>query len=163
MVLRSTITGLASVVLVCTLIMSLAILAFTATGAFYLALPSVFVAGAMMTITGTGAQTLIQAAVDARMSGRVMALAVLGLTGEFETDAVGVVEVDAKQSRKLRNRPDIVDAMRLQPRLDLAEAFGRDDKGAVLHGADGIAVARRLLPFGNLEEGEKAVIAHIEK
>ena len=28
----------------------------------------------MMTITGTGAQTLIQAAVDARMSGRVMAL-----------------------------------------------------------------------------------------
>src|SRR5260370_14543231 len=28
----------------------------------------------MMTITGTGAQTLIQAAVDIRMSGRVMAL-----------------------------------------------------------------------------------------
>ena len=74
MVLRSTITGLANIVLVCTLIMSLAILAFTATGAFYLALPCVFVAGAMMTITGTGAQTLIQAAVDARMSGRVMAL-----------------------------------------------------------------------------------------
>ena len=74
MVLRSTITGLANVVLVCTLIMSLAILAFTATSAFYLALPCVFVAGAMMTITGTGAQTLIQAAVDARMSGRVMAL-----------------------------------------------------------------------------------------
>jgi predicted MFS family arabinose efflux permease len=74
MVLRSAITGLANVVLVCTLIMSLAILAFTATDAFYLALPCVFVAGAMMTITGTGAQTLIQAAVDARMSGRVMAL-----------------------------------------------------------------------------------------
>jgi len=74
MVLRSAITGLANVVLVCTLIMSLAILAFTATEAFYLALPCVFVAGAMMTITGTGAQTLIQAAVDARMSGRVMAL-----------------------------------------------------------------------------------------
>jgi predicted MFS family arabinose efflux permease len=74
MVLRSAIAGLANVVLVCTLIMSLAILAFTATNAFYLALPSVFVAGAMMTITGTGAQTLIQATVDARMSGRVMAL-----------------------------------------------------------------------------------------
>ena len=74
MVLRSAITGLANVVLVCTLIMSLAILAFTATDAFYLALPCVFVAGAMMTITGTGAQTLIQAAVDARMSGWVMAL-----------------------------------------------------------------------------------------
>ena len=54
--------------------MSLAILAFTATDVFYLALPCVFVAGAMMTITGTGAQTLIQAAVDDRMSGRVMAL-----------------------------------------------------------------------------------------
>jgi predicted MFS family arabinose efflux permease len=74
MVLRPAITGLANVVLVCTLIMSLAILAFTATEAFYLALPCVFVAGAMMTITGTGAQTLIQAAVEARMSGRVMAL-----------------------------------------------------------------------------------------
>jgi predicted MFS family arabinose efflux permease len=74
MVLRSTITGLANVVLVCTLIMSLAILAFAATDAFYLALPCVFVAGAMMTITGTGAQTLIQAVVDDRMSGRVMAL-----------------------------------------------------------------------------------------
>jgi predicted MFS family arabinose efflux permease len=74
MVLRSAITGLANVVLVCTLIMSLAILAFTATDAFYLALPCAFVAGAMMTITGTGAQTLIQAAVDDRMSGRVMAL-----------------------------------------------------------------------------------------
>jgi predicted MFS family arabinose efflux permease len=74
MVLRSAINGLANVVLVCTLIMSLAILAFAATDAFYLALPCVFVAGAMMTITGTGAQTLIQAVVDDRMSGRVMAL-----------------------------------------------------------------------------------------
>ena len=74
MVLRSAITGLATVVLVCTLIMALAILACTATDAFYMALPCVFVAGAMMTITGTGAQTLIQAAVDDRMSGRVMAL-----------------------------------------------------------------------------------------
>jgi predicted MFS family arabinose efflux permease len=74
MVLRSAIIGLANVVVVCTLIMSLAILAFTATDAFYLALPCAFVAGAMMTITGTGAQTLIQAAVDDRMSGRVMAL-----------------------------------------------------------------------------------------
>ena len=44
--------------------MSLAILAFTATDRFYLALPCVFVAGAAMTITGIGAQTLIQAAVE---------------------------------------------------------------------------------------------------
>jgi predicted MFS family arabinose efflux permease len=74
MVLRAAIPGLANVVLICTLVMSLAILAFTLADAFYLALPCVFVAGAMMTITGTGAQTLIQAAVEPGMSGRVMAL-----------------------------------------------------------------------------------------
>src|SRR5439155_13074840 len=74
MVLRPAIAGLAAVVLGHTLMMALAILAFTATDRFYLALPCVFVAGAAMTITGTGAQTLIQAAVDARMRGRVMAL-----------------------------------------------------------------------------------------
>ncbi len=74
MVLRPAVAGLAAVVLGHTLMMSLAILAFTATDRFYLALPCVFVAGAAMTITGTGAQTLIQAAVDSRMRGRVMAL-----------------------------------------------------------------------------------------
>jgi len=74
MVLRPAIAGLAGVVLFATLMMSLAILAFTATDHFYLALPCVMVAGAAMTITGTGAQTLIQAAVDPRMRGRVMAL-----------------------------------------------------------------------------------------
>ncbi len=74
MVLRPAISGLAAVVLGHTLLMSLAILAFTATDRFYLALPCVLVAGAAMTITGTGAQTLIQAAVDTRMRGRVMAL-----------------------------------------------------------------------------------------
>jgi predicted MFS family arabinose efflux permease len=73
-VLRPAVVGLAGVVLGATLMMSLAILAFTATDRFYLALPCVFVAGAAMTITGTGAQTLIQAAVDSRMRGRVMAL-----------------------------------------------------------------------------------------
>ena len=74
MVLRPAVAGLAAVVLGHTLMMSLAILAFTATDRFYLALPCVFVAGAAMTITGTGAQTLIQATVDSRMRGRVMAL-----------------------------------------------------------------------------------------
>ena len=56
------------------MIISLAILAFTLSDQFYLALPCVFVAGAAMTITGVGAQTLIQAAVDIRMRGRIMAL-----------------------------------------------------------------------------------------
>ena len=37
-------------------------------------LPCVFVAGAAMTITGVGAQTLIQAAVEVGMRGRIMAL-----------------------------------------------------------------------------------------
>lgn len=74
MVLRPAIAGLAAVVLGHTLLLSLAVLAFTATDRFYLALPCVLVAGAAMTITGTGVQTLIQAAVDAGMRGRVMAL-----------------------------------------------------------------------------------------
>jgi len=74
MLSRDAIAGLTQIVLAATLAMSLAILAFTASDRFYLALPCVFVAGAAMTITGTGAQTLIQAAVDARMRGRVMAL-----------------------------------------------------------------------------------------
>ncbi len=74
MVFRPAVAGLARFVLAATLMMSLAILAFTATDQFYVALPCVFVAGAAMTITGTGAQTLIQAAVDSRMRGRVMAL-----------------------------------------------------------------------------------------
>jgi len=90
-------------------------------------------------------------------------LAVLGLAGKSEADTVGIVEADAEQPGQLRDGPDIIDAMGFQPRLDRAEAFGRHDKGAVQHGADGIAVARRLLPFRNLEEGKKAVIAHIEK
>jgi predicted MFS family arabinose efflux permease len=74
MLVRAQISGLTTVVLANTLVMSLAIVGFTATGDFRLALPCVFVAGAAMVITGIGAQTLIQASVDHSMSGRVMAL-----------------------------------------------------------------------------------------
>ena len=74
MLLRPAIAGLTGLVLANTLMISLAILAFTASNQFYLALPCVFLAGAAMTITGVGAQTLIQAAVDLRMRGRIMAL-----------------------------------------------------------------------------------------
>src|SRR5439155_18944028 len=77
--------------------------------------------------------------------------AVLGLARKFETDAVRVVEIDAEQPRKLRDWPDIIDAAALQPRLDFAEPCRRDDKGAMLHPADGVAVARRLLAFRDLE------------
>ena len=74
MLLRPAIAGLTGLVLGNTLMISLAILAFTLTDDFLVALPCVFLAGAAMTITGVGAQTLIQAAVDVRMRGRIMAL-----------------------------------------------------------------------------------------
>src|SRR5216683_788443 len=74
MLLRPAIAGLTRLVLANTLVISLAILAFTATDRFSLALPCVFVAGTAMTITGIGAQTLLQAAVGVRMRGRIMAL-----------------------------------------------------------------------------------------
>ena len=74
MLLRPAIAGLTRLVLANTLVISLAILAFTATDRFTLALPCVFLAGTAMTITGIGAQTLLQAAVDIRMRGRIMAL-----------------------------------------------------------------------------------------
>jgi predicted MFS family arabinose efflux permease len=74
MLIRSQISGLTTIVLANTLVMSLAIVAFTTTDEFTLALPCVFIAGTAMVITGIGAQTLIQASVDRNMSGRVMAL-----------------------------------------------------------------------------------------
>jgi MFS family permease len=74
LLLRPGVAGLTGVVLGNTLVISLAILAFTATDQFYVALPCVFLAGCAMTITGIGAQTLIQAAVDIGMRGRIMAL-----------------------------------------------------------------------------------------
>ncbi len=74
MLLRPAIAGLTRLVLAHTLVISLAILGLTATDRFVLALPCVFVAGTAMTITGIGAQTLLQAAVDVGMRGRIMAL-----------------------------------------------------------------------------------------
>jgi len=66
---------------------------------------------------------------------------VFGLAGKFEVDTVRIIEIDAEQSRELWDRPDIVDAARNQPRLDLTGALGRDDEGAMLNGTDGVAVA----------------------
>jgi predicted MFS family arabinose efflux permease len=74
MLLRPAIAGLTRLVLANTLVISVAILAFTATDRFILALPCVFLAGMAMTITGIGAQTLLQAAVDIKLRGRIMAL-----------------------------------------------------------------------------------------
>jgi predicted MFS family arabinose efflux permease len=74
MLLRSQIVGLTGIVLGNTLLMSVAVIAFTATDNFYIALPCAFVAGGAMVITGVGAQTLVQAAVEPQMRGRIMAL-----------------------------------------------------------------------------------------
>jgi predicted MFS family arabinose efflux permease len=74
MLIRSQISGLTTIVLANTLVMSLATVAFTATDIFVMALPCVFIAGTAMVITGIGAQTLIQASTDRSMAGRVMAL-----------------------------------------------------------------------------------------
>jgi predicted MFS family arabinose efflux permease len=74
LLLRPAIAGLTGIVLANTLVISVAILAFTATDRLELALPCVFLAGAAMTVTGIGAQTLLQAAVAIGMRGRIMAL-----------------------------------------------------------------------------------------
>ncbi|HTQ35213.1 MAG TPA: MFS transporter [Stellaceae bacterium] len=74
MLIRSQISGLTTIVLANTLIMSLAIIAFTATDGFVMALPCVFIASTAMVVTGIGAQTLIQASTERSMAGRVMAL-----------------------------------------------------------------------------------------
>jgi predicted MFS family arabinose efflux permease len=74
MLIRSQISGLTTIVLANTLVMALATIAFVASDNFPVALAAVFVSGAAMVITGVGAQTLIQAATDRSLSGRVMAL-----------------------------------------------------------------------------------------
>ncbi len=66
--------GLTRVVIANVLLMALALLAFTATTSFWIALPCLFVAGFSLVINGIGGQTLVQNAVDGTMRGRVMSL-----------------------------------------------------------------------------------------
>ena len=54
--------------------MALAVLGFVATDNFWVAAVAVGVAGAMMVVSGVGAQTLIQLTVEPAMLGRVMSL-----------------------------------------------------------------------------------------
>jgi hypothetical protein len=65
-----------------------------------------------------------------------------------------VVEADAKQSAELRNQPDIVDSVRFQPRLDLAETLRRHDKGRTPD--QGPAEGGRLEP---LPQGDALLLA----
>jgi predicted MFS family arabinose efflux permease len=74
MVWRSGIEGLTELLVLHMLLLSLALLAFTATTEFWIAIPCLFVAGAGLVITGVSAQTLVQTSVDPRMRGRIMGL-----------------------------------------------------------------------------------------
>ncbi|MEE2956396.1 MAG: MFS transporter [Pseudomonadota bacterium] len=71
---RGQIKGLTSIVISNILILAVVLIIFASTTKFYIAVGSVFVAGFSMTVAGTGEQTLIQAAVDDYIRGRVISL-----------------------------------------------------------------------------------------
>jgi MFS family permease len=64
--------GLSRIVIANVLLMALALVGFTATTSFWVALPCVFVVGFSLVINGIGGQTLVQIAVDGALRGRVM-------------------------------------------------------------------------------------------
>jgi predicted MFS family arabinose efflux permease len=72
MLRRQGVQGLTGLIVNHTLVMALAVLGFTSTDVYWLALPCVFVAGFSLVVTGISAQTLVQTAVDPTMRGRVM-------------------------------------------------------------------------------------------
>ncbi len=72
MLRRNSLRGLATVVIRATLVMAVVIVGFTATANYFLALLCVFLSGLAMTMTGIGAQTLIQTSTAPAMRGRVM-------------------------------------------------------------------------------------------
>lgn len=74
MMMRSGVQGLTAIIVNHTLLMSLALLGFTATNIYWLALACVFVGGFSLVVTGISAQTLVQTSVDPAMRGRVMGL-----------------------------------------------------------------------------------------
>jgi MFS family permease len=73
MIRRSRLTGLTTLAINHTLVMSLCVLAFAATQSYWAALVAVFFSGLAMTTSGISAQTLVQTAVAPEMRGRVMA------------------------------------------------------------------------------------------
>jgi len=74
MAMRRGIEGLTRLVVAHTLLISAALLAFTASDEFWLAIPCLFVAGFGLVVTGVAAQTLVQSAVAPAMRGRIMGL-----------------------------------------------------------------------------------------
>lgn len=73
MLRRGGVQGLTGLAVNHTMFMSVAILAFTLTTNYWLALGTIFVSGFAMTVSGISAQTLVQTAVAPVMRGRVMA------------------------------------------------------------------------------------------
>lgn len=71
---RSSIEGLTGLLVANVLAMSAALIGFTATDLFWVALPCLFLAGISLVINGIAAQTLIQNATASAMRGRVMGL-----------------------------------------------------------------------------------------
>jgi MFS family permease len=71
---RGSMRGLTTIALVSMAVAGIAILVFSVTDIYWLGLVCAFVAGAGMTVSGTGTQTLMQSAVEGTMRGRVMSL-----------------------------------------------------------------------------------------
>lgn len=74
MLRRPGVRGLTNLIVTQTLTLALAILVFTATRNYWIALAALFFVGFAMISTGIAAQTLVQTAVDPAMRGRVMGL-----------------------------------------------------------------------------------------
>jgi len=71
---RDSITGLSSIIVGNLLVMAFALLAFTATDIFWLALVFLVVSGFSLVVQGVSVQTLVQTAVASEMRGRVIGL-----------------------------------------------------------------------------------------
>ena len=72
MLRRNSLSGLATLVIRATLIMAVALVGFTASANYWVALFCVFIGGLAMCATGIGAQTLIQTSTAPAMRGRIM-------------------------------------------------------------------------------------------
>ncbi|MCH8091565.1 MAG: MFS transporter [Proteobacteria bacterium] len=88
--LRGALTGLTTITITAVLFLALALLAFTATDNFFLALVFLALSGFAMVVNGIGSQTLIQSSVTSAMRGRVMSLYALIYRGMPALGAVGM-------------------------------------------------------------------------
>ncbi len=87
---RGTVVGLTRVLVSNFLLIAIALLAFTATGFFVVAVPAVFVTGFALTVNGISMQTLVQNTVDPTMRGRVLGLYGMVMGGGPALGALGM-------------------------------------------------------------------------